>query len=139
MNTILRKTQLPALNSSIYHFKYVFRRRVLNPMVKSSAKREDRFIFLQNGFSRVSLGCTTASRAPVITLIQKRSYPADPGSGAGKGGGAGGSVREAGGSLGKYGAANEEKFFHDKTKEEIERLKIKKKHEKSETTEKKKE
>lgn len=35
------------------------------------------------------------------------------GSGAGKGGGAGGSIREAGGSLGEMGAAREDQFFHN--------------------------
>lgn len=33
------------------------------------------------------------------------------GKGAGKGGGAGGSVREAGGAFGKRGAAEEERYF----------------------------
>lgn len=34
------------------------------------------------------------------------------GSGAGKGGGAGGSVRDAGGAFGKMEAAREEEYFH---------------------------
>lgn len=46
-----------------------------------------------------------------------------PGAGAGKGGGAGGSVRESGGALGKYGAAQEEAYFYDKQKEKLEKLK----------------
>lgn len=37
----------------------------------------------------------------------------DLGSGAGRGGGAGGSIREAGGALGAREAAAEEKFFYD--------------------------
>lgn len=138
MNSILQKTRMPTLSSSVYNFKYVFRRRVLNSIVKSCTKPKETFIFLQNGFSKVSLGCTTV-RSPVVTLVQTRNYPADPGSGAGKGGGAGGSVREAGGGLGKYGAANEEQFFHNKTKEEIERLKMKKEQEKREGPKKKEE
>lgn len=138
MNSILQKTRMPTLSSSVYNFKYVFRRRVQNSAVKSCTKPKETFIFLQNGFSRVSLGCTTV-QSPVVTLVQKRNYPADPGSGAGKGGGAGGSVREAGGGLGKYGAANEEKFFYNKTKDEIERLKMKKEQEKREGPKKKEE
>ncbi|XP_077548686.1 ATPase inhibitor mai-2, mitochondrial-like [Haemaphysalis longicornis] len=35
----------------------------------------------------------------------------DPGSGAGKGGGAGGSIREAGGSFAKMEQAREEQYF----------------------------
>lgn len=38
----------------------------------------------------------------------------DLGSGAGKGGGAGGSIREAGGAFGKMQAAREEEHFHKK-------------------------
>lgn len=34
------------------------------------------------------------------------------GSGAGKGGGAGGSIREAGGAVGRLGAAHEEEYFY---------------------------
>ena len=34
------------------------------------------------------------------------------GSGAGKGGGSGGSVRDAGGAFGKMEAAREEEYFH---------------------------
>merc|ERR1712189_130152 len=39
------------------------------------------------------------------------STAGDPGSGAGKGGGSGGSVRDAGGSMGKREAAQEEQYF----------------------------
>lgn len=45
------------------------------------------------------------------------------GSGAGKGGGSGGSVREAGGSLGKKGAAQEEMYFSKQNKEMKDKLK----------------
>ncbi|CAH0591595.1 unnamed protein product [Chrysodeixis includens] len=58
--------------------------------------------------------------------IRTREYTArsgTPGSGVGKGGGAGGSVRESGGGLGKYGAAQEEGYFHHKQREDIEKLK----------------
>lgn len=36
----------------------------------------------------------------------------EPGSGAGKGGGSGGSIRDAGGSMGKREAALEEEYFY---------------------------
>ncbi|KAJ0172633.1 hypothetical protein K1T71_011772 [Dendrolimus kikuchii] len=48
-----------------------------------------------------------------------------PGSGAGKGGGAGGSVRESGAGLGKFGTAQEEGYFYNKQKEELEKIKQK--------------
>lgn len=48
-----------------------------------------------------------------------------PGSGAGKGGGPGGSVREAGGGLGKLGAALEEGYFHQQQKEQLKQIKQK--------------
>ncbi|XP_047539039.1 ATPase inhibitor mai-2, mitochondrial-like [Vanessa atalanta] len=54
-----------------------------------------------------------------------------PGSGAGRGGGAGGSVRESGGGLGRYGAAQEEQFFFNKQREQLEKLKKKLKEEKA--------
>lgn len=58
--------------------------------------------------------------------VRTREYtnPAGiPGSGVGKGGGGGGSVRESGGGLGKYGAAQEEGYFHHKEREQLEKLK----------------
>ncbi|GIY60607.1 hypothetical protein CDAR_303621 [Caerostris darwini] len=45
------------------------------------------------------------------------------GSGAGKGGGSGGSVRDAGGSFGKMEAAREEEYFRKQQKEQITKLK----------------
>ncbi|XP_067125551.1 ATPase inhibitor mai-2, mitochondrial-like [Centruroides vittatus] len=45
------------------------------------------------------------------------------GSGAGKGGGSGGSVRDAGGSFGKMEAAREEEYFRKKQKEQLQKLK----------------
>lgn len=44
------------------------------------------------------------------------------GSGVGKGGGAGGSVREAGGMLGKTGAAKEEAYFKKKDAEQLDAI-----------------
>lgn len=64
-----------------------------------------------------------------IQYFQKKHYGADSlgnlGSGAGKGGGGGGTVREAGGSLGKRAAEKEEKYFHNKNREQLEDLKKK--------------
>merc|ERR1711872_247883 len=48
-----------------------------------------------------------------------------PGSGAGRGGGGGGSIREAGGSFGKRQAAQEDQFFHNQQKEQLEKIKNK--------------
>ncbi|CAH2087926.1 unnamed protein product [Euphydryas editha] len=60
--------------------------------------------------------------------IRNKSYEnptGTPGSGAGRGGGAGGSVRESGGGLGQFGAAQEEQFFFNKQREQLEKLKKK--------------
>ncbi|KAI5639793.1 mitochondrial ATPase inhibitor, IATP domain-containing protein [Phthorimaea operculella] len=46
-------------------------------------------------------------------------------SGAGKGGGHGGAIREAGGAIGRYGAAQEEGYFYNKSKEDIEKMREK--------------
>lgn len=56
--------------------------------------------------------------------VRRYTIPAGiPGSGAGKGGGGGGSVRESGGGLGKYGAAQEEGYFHHKQREQLQKIK----------------
>lgn len=47
------------------------------------------------------------------------------GSGVGKGGGSGGSVREAGGGLGRFGSALEEGYFHQHNKEQLKKIKKK--------------
>lgn len=44
------------------------------------------------------------------------------GCGAGKGGGAGGSIREAGGAFGVMGAAKEEAFFKKRQAEQLEQM-----------------
>uniref|UniRef100_A0A023FMS9 Putative atpase inhibitory factor 1 n=1 Tax=Amblyomma cajennense TaxID=34607 RepID=A0A023FMS9_AMBCJ len=44
------------------------------------------------------------------------------GCGAGKGGGAGGSIREAGGAFGTTGAAKEEAFFRKRQAEQLEQM-----------------
>ncbi|XP_005091422.1 ATPase inhibitor mai-1, mitochondrial [Aplysia californica] len=45
------------------------------------------------------------------------------GDGAGKGGGSGGSVRDAGGSFGKMEAAKEEQYFRQLQKEQLDKMK----------------
>lgn len=98
-------------------------------------KRKEALMLLQNGFSKVSLGCTCAIQVPEITLIQKRNCPDTPGSGSGKTGG--GSKR-----IGKFGDINEEQFFYKQKKAQIERLKLeleKKGQDKSNAPEKKEE
>nr|XP_053616134.1 ATPase inhibitor mai-1, mitochondrial-like [Plodia interpunctella] len=67
-------------------------------------------------------------------LWRECSSESGPGSGAGKGGGAGGSVKESGGGLGRYAAAQEEGFFYNKQKEQIEKMKQKLKSEESTKT-----
>ena len=47
----------------------------------------------------------------------------DLGSGAGRGGGSGGSIREAGGSFGKRAAAQEEQYFRKLQHEQLAKLK----------------
>ncbi|KAF3707301.1 ATPase inhibitor, mitochondrial Inhibitor of F(1)F(o)-ATPase [Channa argus] len=46
----------------------------------------------------------------------------EPGKGAGKGGGGGGSVKEAGGALGKRAVTEEERYFRQRQKENIEAM-----------------
>lgn len=61
-----------------------------------------------------------------VNLCRRFTTPSGiPGSGAGKGGGSGGSVRESGGGLGKYGAAQEDSYFYDKQKEQLEKIRKK--------------
>ncbi|XP_052235927.1 ATPase inhibitor, mitochondrial-like isoform X1 [Dreissena polymorpha] len=47
-----------------------------------------------------------------VRLISVRAMSGDLGSGAGKGGGSGGSIRDAGGAFGKIEAGREEEYFH---------------------------
>ena len=51
------------------------------------------------------------------------STKGDPGAGAGHGGGSGGSIRDAGGSMGKREAALEEQYVHEQEKEKLQKLK----------------
>lgn len=67
----------------------------------------------------------TGSRTLKTSLVRSCSPSGSLGRGAGRGGGAGGTVRESGGGLGQYGAAQEEMFFHNKQKEQLEKIKQK--------------
>ncbi|CAK1542592.1 unnamed protein product [Leptosia nina] len=81
-------------------------------------------------YTTVKSGFGNAAKKSLKLAMAGYCNPSDLlGRGAGKGGGAGGSVRESGGGLGAYGAAQEEMFFHNKQKEQIEELKKKLKNE----------
>nr|XP_027201462.1 ATPase inhibitor mai-1, mitochondrial-like [Dermatophagoides pteronyssinus] len=57
-----------------------------------------------------------------INKASSRNMSGEWGSGSGKGGGTGGSVRDAGGAFGRMEAAREEEFFRRKQQEELEKL-----------------
>lgn len=135
MNTILPKTPLPALRYSMHKIKNRVVTHTLNVNDVDRVKAKDALMFLQSGYSKVILGCTSAFQVPEITLIQKRGCPDAPGSGAeGTGGGS------KTGSVGKFGDMNEEQFFYKRNKAQMEQLKLeleKKAQEKSNAPEKK--
>lgn len=58
-----------------------------------------------------------------LRLFGARQMSGEWGSGSGKGGGSGGSVREAGGSFGKREAAQEEQYFRRLEQEQLSKLK----------------
>ncbi|KAI5754503.1 hypothetical protein M8J77_009063 [Diaphorina citri] len=59
-----------------------------------------------------------------INVLHKCMYSAgERGSGVGRGGGAGGAIRESGGKMGEMGAAKEEEYFYKKQKEQLASLK----------------
>ncbi|XP_068626809.1 ATPase inhibitor mai-2, mitochondrial-like [Battus philenor] len=64
---------------------------------------------------------TRTSLRPAIASL--RMYSGEPGSGAGKGGGSGGAIRDAGGSFGKMQVAREEEYFYKKQKEQLSNIK----------------
>lgn len=89
-------------------------------------------LYSQNTYKRSGINMLIRNREgrAQISLPQMRyksySNPTGiPGSGAGRGGGAGGSVRESGGGLGQFGAAQEEQFFFNKQREQLKALKKK--------------
>ncbi|OQR70801.1 ATPase inhibitor [Tropilaelaps mercedesae] len=58
---------------------------------------------------------TTAARKVGAVRVMSGEY----GSGSGKGGGSGGTIRDAGGSMGKREAAQEEQYFRQKQAEQL--------------------
>ncbi|XP_038051751.1 ATPase inhibitor, mitochondrial-like [Patiria miniata] len=61
---------------------------------------------------------------PIAAMCQlQRGYAGEHGSGVGKGGGAGGTIRDAGGAFGKMEAAHEEQFFRQLQAEQLKALK----------------
>ncbi|KAJ8923746.1 hypothetical protein NQ315_010327 [Exocentrus adspersus] len=66
---------------------------------------------------------TRLSRSHLFTSIRLMSQLGDLGSGAGKGGGSGGSIRDAGGAFGKQEAAREEEYFYKQQREQLKKLK----------------
>nr|XP_050024060.1 ATPase inhibitor, mitochondrial-like [Dermacentor andersoni] len=75
---------------------------------------------LQQGFRAAKHFKRLACR--ISPLRPKSSPPADWSGGAGKGGGAGGSIREAGGGFAKVEIAREEQYFRQLQEEQIKRL-----------------
>lgn len=61
-------------------------------------------------------------RSPLAVCVRSMTK-GDPGSGAGQGGGTGGSVRDAGGAFGKREAAQEEQYFKRLEREQLEKMK----------------
>merc|ERR1711964_375674 len=59
----------------------------------------------------------------LVRLAGYRYMSSEPGSGAGKGGGSGGSIRDAGGTFGKIEAAREEEFIRKLQKKQLEMMK----------------
>ncbi|XP_064597620.1 ATPase inhibitor mai-2, mitochondrial-like [Liolophura sinensis] len=62
-------------------------------------------------------------RGVSAVFSQVRFMSGQWGEGAGKGGGSGGSIREAGGSFGKMEAAREEEYFRKLQSKQLEKLK----------------
>ncbi|XP_046350995.1 ATPase inhibitor mai-2, mitochondrial-like isoform X2 [Haliotis rufescens] len=73
----------------------------------------------------VTLDCNMAARRlpGTLRLFGVRYMSGEWGSGAGKGGGSGGSVRDAGGSFGKMEAAQEEQYFRKLQKVQLDKMK----------------
>ncbi|KAK4326677.1 hypothetical protein Pmani_002835 [Petrolisthes manimaculis] len=65
-------------------------------------------------------------RSPYITVCVRSMSKGDPGSGAGQGGGTGGTIRDAGGAFGKREAAQEEQYFRKLEEERLKKIKEKK-------------
>ncbi|XP_052761563.1 ATPase inhibitor mai-2, mitochondrial-like [Mya arenaria] len=70
----------------------------------------------------MALRLTTKVFQP-MRILGVRAMSGDMGSGAGKGGGSGGSIRDAGGSFGKMEAAHEEQYFRKLRDEQLKAFK----------------
>ncbi|XP_076065932.1 ATPase inhibitor mai-2, mitochondrial-like [Oratosquilla oratoria] len=71
----------------------------------------------------MALRQATKLRLNLPVISQVRAMSGEPGSGAGTGGGAGGTIKESGGSFGKREAALEEQYFRKMQSEQIKRMK----------------
>lgn len=61
---------------------------------------------------------------PISAVVaEARCYAGEPGSGAGLGGGTGGSIRDAGGAFGKMEQVHEAQFFRKLQQEQLKQLK----------------
>lgn len=100
------------MNTKLHHLSAQIGQSIMNSSKISYGLRN------QSVFSKKSLAWATFP-------VRGYTIPSTPGSGVGKGGGAGGSVRESGGGLGQYGAAHEEEFFYHKQREQLEKMKSK--------------
>jgi len=78
-------------------------------------------------FPRVLIESQRFNRYSSYKMMSGTAATGTPGEGAGKGGGSGGSVRDAGGSMGKRQAAQEEQFFRQEQQRQIEEFKQKQK------------
>jgi len=62
---------------------------------------------------KVNLNLQNRYVIPIFVFSARMASPmGDMGSGSGKGGGSGGSIRDAGGAMGKLEAGREEEYFH---------------------------
>ena len=66
---------------------------------------------------------SSSLKSPSILRNSIRSMTGERGSGAGKGGGSGGTIRESGGAFGKREAAQEELYFRKKADEQLKNIK----------------
>merc|ERR1711963_1273174 len=78
-------------------------------------------------FPRILIESQRLNKFSTCKMMSGSAAVGTPGEGAGKGGGSGGSVRDAGGSMGKRQAAQEGQFFRQEQQRQIEEYKQKQK------------
>ncbi|OQV12304.1 hypothetical protein BV898_13416 [Hypsibius exemplaris] len=71
----------------------------------------------------MALRASTLKIRPLMTTAVRTMNTGDWGSGSGKGGGSGGSIRDAGGAFGKIEAAREEEYFRKLSKVQLDDFK----------------